>query len=1118
MLSAFTAKPIVELKQRDKSRIESILAYGMALCMLPIVSHVLTSVAAGDRVLVGLSTGSLRIYRVNEETEQSTPTPAPAPEPAANGSAANGDTNGDAPGTPAKAKPADLLREEDKFSRRPIQQLGFLKETNILISLSDNYVSIHDLQTYALQEKLEKTRGATTFAAASNIVKDPTTGIPSIVSHLAVAVKRKIILWTWQDMELSGDATEMSLMASVKSLTWATGTKLVAGMDPGFVLVDVESQEVHDIVKPGAMGDAAGQGGQGGARFGAVSSSGMGYMGMGSWVPKPLATRLGEGQMLLAKDVNSLFIDADGNAIEKRQVPWPFAPEMLAYSYPYMLALQAPAKGSLEVRNPDTLNLLQNISLPNASFLHVPQPNISLAHQGKGFLVASDRCIWRMGGQSYETQLDQLTTNGRYDEALSLLGMLEDTLLQDKEGRVREIKMLKAEALFHDKKWADATDLFIDAKAPPERVIALYPRAVAGDLSHEESVKGDGSVVDEDELENEKPAEDSDEIKKISRESTFNPATTIGRSVMGRLVGGHKKADSDAASIRSSVRDDAAETASIRPPKKASETTQPDKQVDFNNALRALQSYLAQCRVQIKRYIDTDGNLKEPLPEPSDSQQEPLKPPFHHFIQDTSSEVDWVAKLLDVAQLVDTTLFRAYMLTKSTLAGSLFRLPNFCEPDVVQEKLYETGRYADLIDFLHGKKLHRQALELLSKFGKNEADEEVAPALQGPQRTVGYLQQLPPEMIDLILEFAEWPLRTDPALGMDIFLADTQNAEELPRHQVLEFLEKLDLKLAVKYLEHVIEELNDLTPDFHQKLVDLFLERLRSGEFESDEEKGHWRERLQAFLKTSGNYNNYRVFKQLNPDDPDFFESRAIVLSKMGQHKQALQIYVFQLKDYGKAEEYCNTIFLSTSAPITSPHPQSQSEKTISDTQEPSIYHTLLSLYLSPPPPHSPNWPPALDLLSKHGARLPAATTLDLVPPSLPVKDLESYFKGRIRAANSLLNEERIVARLRGVEKVGVEMSLLLGDHYEKEPGRPGGLNRRVVVDEDRHCAVCHKRFGGSAIRVWPDGSVVHSVLLHTVFINGNLAFLFMPTALFTISDISHVLGTQTGYPSSSRK
>ena len=37
--------------------------------------------------------------------------------------------------------------------------------------------------------------------------------------------------------------------------------------------------------------------------------------------------------------------------------------------------------------------------------------------------------------------------------------------------------------------------------------------------------------------------------------------------------------------------------------------------------------------------------------------------------------------------------------------------------------------------------------------------------------------------------------------------------------------------------------------------------------------------------------------------DPDYYEARAIVLSKMGSHKQALAIYVFQLKDYVKAEE-----------------------------------------------------------------------------------------------------------------------------------------------------------------------------------------------------------------------
>ncbi|KAJ6274537.1 hypothetical protein PSV08DRAFT_407180 [Bipolaris maydis] len=970
MLSAFTARPIVELKQRDKSKIESILAYG-------------------DRVLVGLNTGSLRIYRVNDQAEDVE---------------AEHQQNGDQNGQPQqlstpKPKPADLLREEEKFSRRPIQQLAIIKEANILVSLSDNYVSIHDIQTYALQEKLEKTRGATTFAAASNIVKDPSTGIPSIVSHLAVAVKRKIILWTWQDMELTGDAVEISLIASVKSLTWATGTKIVAGMDPGFVMVDIETQEVQDIIKPGALAE---NGSQGGARFGAVSSSGMGYMGMGSWVPKPLATRLGEGEMLLAKDVNSLFIDTDGNALEKRQVPWQTAPETIAYSYPYMLTLQPPAKGSLEIRNPDTLNLLQLIPLPNANFLHVPQPNISLAHAGKGFLVASDRCIWRMGAQSYETQIDELVANGRYDEALSLLNMLEDTLLLDKEERIREIQILKAQALFDLKKYREAMELFIDAKAPPERVIALYPRSIAGHLAPEESVKGDGSVTEEDETNGEKSTEESED-------TTVPAAATIGRSMMGRFgVGGHKKVDSDAGSIRAgAVKDEAAaEKGSIK--KRTTDPAQPDKAVsekEFKDSVRALQSFLTQCR----------GNLKEPLPTPSGSQLEAEKPPFHIFIEETS---------LQVAQLVDTTLFRAYMIANPSVAGSLFRLPNFC-------------RYADLIDFLHGKKLHRQALELLEKFGKNEADEEVSSALQGPQRT----------LIDLILEYAEWPLRVNPELGMEVFLADTENAETLPRDRVLEFLQKIDLKLA----------LNDLNVDFHQRLVDLLLERLKSGDFANEEEKADWRERLQTFLKKgNAQYNRYRVFQQLPANDADYYEARAIVLSKMGSHKQALAIYVFQLKDYKKAEEYCNQVYTAPpsslppnrSPQIGSPQIGSNIQGTIEDT-ELSIYHVLLSLYLSPPPPHQPNWPPALELLSKHGARLPAATTLDLIPPSLPVKDLESYFFGRIRNANSLLNEERIVSRLRGVEKVAVEAAMLLGNDNKTDQ-----YGRKVPVVVDHLLAV----------------------------------------------------------------
>lgn len=234
--------------------------------------------------------------------------------------------------------------------------------------------------------------------------------------------------------------------------------------------------------------------------------------------------------------------------------------------------------------------------------------------------------------------------------------------------------------------------------------------------------------------------------------------------------------------------------------------------------------------------------------------------------QDTTGSIDWQAELVKVAGLVDTTLFRSYMHALPSLAVSLFRLGNFCDPAVVEEKLYESGRYNDLIDFLHGKKLHREALELLEKFGRNEAAEEVMPALRGPTRTIGYLQQLPPEMVDIILEFAEWPIRADPNMGMDIFLADTENAENLPRDRVLAFLMPLDNVLAVKYLEHIINELNDSTPGHHQQLVDAYLAKLKTHKFANEKQHQDYRNHLEEFLRKSTYYNKLKTFNQLPVD------------------------------------------------------------------------------------------------------------------------------------------------------------------------------------------------------------------------------------------------------------
>ena len=421
---------------------------------------------------MGLNSGTLRVYRVNE-------------------------------GSNANEKPVELLREEEKFSRYRIEQLAIIKEAATLITLSNGLVSTHDLSTYALQDALAKTKGATTFAITSNIVNDQ--GIPSIVSRLAVAVKRRLLLWTWQESELISEAQEITLATTIKTLTWATGTKLVAGLTASYVLVDVEKSSVTDIVGPGSIGGGSAQDA---GRFSGAGVASLGYMGMGSMVPRPLATRLKDGEILLAKDINTHFIDSEGNTLGRRQIPWAVAPEAIGYSYPFLLSLNS-SKGALEVRNPETLTQLQSISLLNATQFHVPNPNVSLAHAGKGFLIASDRCVWRMDALGYDEQIEALIGKSRYDEAISLLSLLEDALLRDKEGRLREAELLKAQELFDLRKYRDSMDLFTKARAPPERVIALYPKAISGDLHIETEVPMDGQRKESKDGEQEEDSEQS---------------------------------------------------------------------------------------------------------------------------------------------------------------------------------------------------------------------------------------------------------------------------------------------------------------------------------------------------------------------------------------------------------------------------------------------------------------------------------------------------------------------------------------------------------------------------------------------------------------------------------
>ncbi|GMF69937.1 unnamed protein product [Aspergillus oryzae] len=192
----------------------------------------------------------------------------------------------------------------------------------------------------------------------------------------------------------------------------------------------------------------------------------------------------------------------------------------------------------------------------------------------------------------------------------------------------------------------------------------------------------------------------------------------------------------------------------------------------------------------------------------------------------------------------------------------------------------------------------------------------------------------------------------------------------------------------------------------------------------------------------------------------------------MGQHRQALEIYVFKLEDYAKAEEYCNH-FHKTDDITAEAAPLS----VLDSDDKPSIHLTLLSLYLTPPHGYERRYGPALEILAKHGSRLPPSSALELIPESLPVKELDFYFKGRMRAATSALNESRIVASLQKAQNFKTEAQLMVGEGTDGKSCRM----RHVTITEERICGICHKRIGGSVINVFPE-YVFHAVFVSSFF------------------------------------
>ncbi|XP_039248093.2 vam6/Vps39-like protein [Styela clava] len=411
-------------------------------------------------------------------------------------------------------------------------------------------------------------------------------------------------------------------------------------------------------------------------------------------------------------------------------------------------------------------------------------------------------------------------------------------------------------------------------------------------------------------------------------------------------------------------------------------------------------------------------------------------------------------------KIIDTTLLKCYLKTNDALLAPLLRLPdNYCHVEECERVLKKAQKYRELIILYRKKDLHRKALNLL-------VSQKVDPVIEAHKATIEYLQHLGKNHLELVFEFAPWVFKVDQEDGLRIFTDDITEVESLPRKQVYEFLESQSDDLAIKYLEHVIFNAEDKTPEFHNNLVIAYkikvqnLLALHQHELpEVDKysmnsgppELREMRKKLLSLLESSTSYQAERLIEHFKSEV--LVEEKAIILGRMGLHEQALAIYAQTLRDPSRAEEYCHKVY------------------ELNKIMNKDVFLCLLKMYLNP---HiedeaydgddsvKPDMKAAFRVLEQHSNKIDCVQALNLLPNDTDIRQIKNFLENVLEKLNERHREAQVLE------------SLMLSEKYQVHEQRMYHESKKCVISDEKLCRVCKKRIGDSAFARYPNGVVVH--------------------------------------------
>nr|CAG4651586.1 EOG090X0131 [Triops cancriformis] len=374
-----------------------------------------------------------------------------------------------------------LLGSNKYFSKKPIVQLQVIPEHQILISLSDNCISVHDLSVFnfPLITVVQKTRGATLFSLDVKKVVS-LTGETAVTVRLAVCVKRKLQLYYWKNREFHELGPDLTIPDTPKSLSWVHET-LCLGFRGEYVLIKLDAgAEQRDLFPTGRQLEPVIALLQIEREHDTTFDK--------NWEK---LSKEKENCFALGRDDQIIFVDAEGSPLRKTGLTWSEPPLEIVQDAPYLISV---LPSYVEIRSLEPRLLIQRLELPRARFI------CSVPSRHGLIYCASPSHVWALQQVPVHKQLAPLLQEKHFELAIHLAN-LSDEPSDIKTHQVQHIQSLYAFELFRNKKFHESMKIFLKLNTDASHVIGLFPDLLPAEFRKQLKYPEDIPVLKEKELE-----------------------------------------------------------------------------------------------------------------------------------------------------------------------------------------------------------------------------------------------------------------------------------------------------------------------------------------------------------------------------------------------------------------------------------------------------------------------------------------------------------------------------------------------------------------------------------------------------------------------------------------